>query len=207
MNFSIPKKLLGTLFAIFFISGCATTDGGNAFTLLDQINNSTLEMMGTYTAPTLAASPRPSGCSDPRCRRLDEIEFNYYQQAKNKQITWLQLVDGFYQQRLQLYPNSNDAGGVRKLHAYQRMLAEQRDRGLITETQWVYLIESKVSEISTSNSALSTRKSDSRSGGVTCFKQSEWTSGVNKNCAYNCMGSQAVQTMRSVDVCPISIIR
>jgi hypothetical protein len=40
-----------------------------------------------------------------------------------------------------------------------------------------------------------------------CFKQAEWTSGLNKNCIYDCLGSQAVQTIDAVGLCPLTINR
>jgi len=44
-------------------------------------------------------------------------------------------------------------------------------------------------------------------GQLTCYKVREWTSGFNKNCVYNCLGSEAVQTIGATDLCPISITR
>lgn len=40
-----------------------------------------------------------------------------------------------------------------------------------------------------------------------CFKTGEWISGVHKNCAYNCAGSQAFQTVGLAELCPLSISR
>ncbi len=50
---------------------------------------------------------------------------------------------------------------------------------------------------------------DTKSTGVgtTCFKKREWTSGMNKNCVYDCLGSEAVQTISSIELCPLSITR
>ena len=47
----------------------------------------------------------------------------------------------------------------------------------------------------------------SASQSTTCFKSSEWTSGFNKNCVYNCLGSEAVQTISATSLCPLSIQR
>lgn len=47
----------------------------------------------------------------------------------------------------------------------------------------------------------------SGTGGVTCFAKREWTSGFNKNCAYDCLGSEAVQTIPSTSPCPQTIVR
>ena len=42
---------------------------------------------------------------------------------------------------------------------------------------------------------------------MTCYKAREWVSGTLKNCAYNCMGSEAVQTVGAAQICPISMQR
>jgi hypothetical protein len=38
-----------------------------------------------------------------------------------------------------------------------------------------------------------------------CFKSGEQISGMNKICYYNCMGSQAAITIKSFQLCPLSI--
>lgn len=43
--------------------------------------------------------------------------------------------------------------------------------------------------------------------GVTCFKSREWISGMNKNCVYSCLGSDAVETISSANICPLTITR
>ena len=40
---------------------------------------------------------------------------------------------------------------------------------------------------------------------VVCFKSGEQTSGMNKICYYDCMGSTAAITISSVQLCPLSI--
>tara|TARA_B110000503_G_scaffold42186_1_gene69121 strand:+ start:161 stop:367 length:207 start_codon:yes stop_codon:yes gene_type:complete len=40
---------------------------------------------------------------------------------------------------------------------------------------------------------------------VTCFKTGEQTSGMNKICYYDCMGSQAAITVSAVSLCPLTI--
>lgn len=42
---------------------------------------------------------------------------------------------------------------------------------------------------------------------VTCFKTGERTSGVNKICFYDCLGSEAAITISSVELCPLTIER
>lgn len=42
---------------------------------------------------------------------------------------------------------------------------------------------------------------------ATCFKTGERTSGLNKICYYNCMGSTVAITISSVSLCPLSIQR
>ncbi len=41
--------------------------------------------------------------------------------------------------------------------------------------------------------------------GLTCLYKSQWNSGFNKNCVYDCVGSQAVETISNTDICPPSI--
>lgn len=43
--------------------------------------------------------------------------------------------------------------------------------------------------------------------GAVCQKKYEWTSGMNKNCSYDCLGSETVQTISAASICPISITR
>lgn len=42
---------------------------------------------------------------------------------------------------------------------------------------------------------------------VTCFKTGERTSGMNKICFYDCLGSEAAITIKSTELCPLSIKR
>ena len=42
---------------------------------------------------------------------------------------------------------------------------------------------------------------------VTCFKTGEQTSGMNKICYYDCLGSQAAITIGATQLCPLSIQR
>ena len=138
------------LLLAFALSGCGCLNE-----LVNDLNDSAGELMGTYSAPTLAGAPTPSGCSDQRCRTLDAIEAKGYELARQKKITWVKLVDVFYQKRAELYPSSHDSYGANELRTYQRALAEQMDLGKITESQWAYLIERKNAEINTRNQALS----------------------------------------------------
>ena len=40
---------------------------------------------------------------------------------------------------------------------------------------------------------------------VTCFKTGERTSGMNKICFYDCLGSEVAITISNVALCPLSI--
>jgi len=42
---------------------------------------------------------------------------------------------------------------------------------------------------------------------ATCFKTGEQTSGMNKICYYNCLGSTAAITVSAVQLCPLTIER
>lgn len=143
-------KIIASLVAVFALTGC----GSGLNQVVWGLNDAAAEMMGVYSAPTLASAPTPSGCNDRRCRTLDEIEAKGYELARQGKITWVKLVDVFYKKRAELYPSSQDGFGVSELVAYQRLLAEQLDLGKITETDWAYLIEVKRSEISARNQSV-----------------------------------------------------
>ena len=42
---------------------------------------------------------------------------------------------------------------------------------------------------------------------TTCFKEREWVSGFNRNCVYDCLGSETVETIASTAICPLNIKR
>jgi hypothetical protein len=98
-------------------------------------------------AGTLAPYPQSSGCTDARCRELDNVESQLYAAARSGRIPWVQLVDDFYRKRTALFPTLSDTAFLRELRAYQRALAEGMDQRKITESQWVYAIERKVNEL------------------------------------------------------------
>lgn len=98
-------------------------------------------------AGTLAPYPQDSGCSDARCRELDRTEAQLYAAARSGRIPWVQLVDGFYRKRAELFPSVRDDSFVRELRAYQRALAEAMDQRKVTESQWVYANERKLNEL------------------------------------------------------------
>lgn len=133
---------LFTLVLALLLAGC-----GNLNHSANDLNSSFNQLLGTYSAPMLAGAPRPSGCSDQKCRALDELERIGYDKARRKEITWTRLVDAFYEGRRRLYPNSNDDSSVYEYQSFQRALAEQLDAGRMTESQWAYLVDRKFSEI------------------------------------------------------------
>jgi hypothetical protein len=148
----IKSTIFGALLSLG-LAGC-----GGISQLGTSIDGSISQLMGTYSAPTLASSPTPSGCagSDTRCQALDDLEARGYEQARQKRITWSKLVSGFYERRTQLYPDTNDSAYTREFMSFQRVLAEQMDAGKITEAQWAYLIDKKYAETQSNNAGQQT---------------------------------------------------
>jgi hypothetical protein len=89
-----------------------------------------------------------------------------------------------------------------KLQQGREAVAERRDRMLA-----VAAILSRARGESRSGQAMSPRSMVNGGASITCFKKTEWTSNFNKNCVYDCLGSDAVQTIGSVELCPLSIQR
>lgn len=200
-------KIVAALLLIFQLSGCALITQ-TTWDTVNQLNEMVWgRQTNDYEAPHLASEPKSSGCEDVRCRKLDEYELKGYQLARAKKISWVDFVKAFYKARADMFPDSNDNHGVREIMLYQLMLAEQLDSGKLTEAEWAYRIESKIGEIRARNTQSQHTSTSyngiSTSGGSTqCFFKSEWKSGFNKNCVYDCMGSQAVRTISSVGICP-----
>jgi hypothetical protein len=131
------------------LSGCSTIrDVNRGINQVNRdINVSVAEALGTYTAPVLAGRATPSRCSDDRCRELDRVEAAGYEAVAQNRITYLKLVDSFYEARSQLYPDSYDKQWVFELRSFQRALAEQVDSGKVSALQWEYLNDQKYGEL------------------------------------------------------------
>jgi hypothetical protein len=155
----MKKAIFAAILFAIFLAGC-----GSVYQMNNDLNDSLGQIMGTYSAPTLASSPRPSGCSDSKCRQLDQLEAKGYDLARQKKITWTKLVSAFYEGRAKLYPDSNDSAGTRELISFQRVLAEQMDAGKITETQWAYLVDKKYSEVQSRDAGQTVRCNTQNTG-------------------------------------------
>ena len=86
----MKKALFTIILSALTLTGC-----GNIYQLNNDVNDSVSQLMGTYSAPTVASHPTPSGCagSDDRCRQLDQLEERGYLMVRQKQITWTKLVN------------------------------------------------------------------------------------------------------------------
>ena len=130
------------LLLLLSLSGCADLHQLNR-----DFNDTVAEATGTYVAPTLGGSPRPSGCSDDKCRQLDRLEAALYADAKGRQITYTSLVNRFYETRTRLYPDSRDHSGIWEIRSFQLALAEHVDLGKVSAAQWAYLVDAKTNEV------------------------------------------------------------
>lgn len=102
-------------------------------------------------------------------------------------------------------------------HAYCVALAERLDAKQVSFAEFDSLRIARLNAIRARAESLSLQRravreagqgsTTSGASGTTCFKKREWTSGFNKNCVYSCLGSEAVQTVGSTDICPLSIER
>jgi len=143
------------------ISGCASSPPtyrapppsaspsllGSVLGAINDLDRGFSQAVGEWTAPYLGGSPSPSGCRDPGCLRLDQLETELYGQVRTRAINYRILVQRFYAERSRLFPTTKDGPQIREAIAFQRMLAEHVDAGQVTDTQWVYLVERKNAEI------------------------------------------------------------
>ena len=130
------------LLLVLSLGGCAPIGQ-----LERDLNVGLSEMMGSYSAPLMGGSPRPSGCQTRECLAFDDLERLGYESVRAKRITYMRMVDVLWEGRRRLWPNSNDGQPVYEYQAFLRVLAEQVDQGKVSPTQWEYLVESKLGEI------------------------------------------------------------
>lgn len=182
-----------TFLTTFTLSGCLATSGSGpglfeSGGLLDSINGVTdyyADVIGVFEAPYLAASPERLSCAnrDQRCRELNNKEIELYAQARNKTISWTNLVILFYTERIKIYPKTQNGDDIKQIYAYQRVLAEKMDRGLITESEWFYLNQRKFAEIS------SQQQQDAANSSILRQEQNQHLK--NQPTQLNCMTTKA----------------
>ena len=102
-----------------------------------------------YTVFWLSSIPEDrSDCANVNvsaCRAIDEVQATGYAMARRGQISWVQMVDRYYRERSRIFPNMRDDHFTAEIRAYQRVLAERKDAGKITESEWVFLLAKQFS--------------------------------------------------------------
>lgn len=98
---------------------------------------------GFYLAP----SPQRNDCYNAACQALDAVEASGYEMARRGKISWIEMVDRFYRERSRIFPHIRDDQITSEIRSYQRVLAEKKDAGKITEAEWVFLLTRQLSEI------------------------------------------------------------
>jgi hypothetical protein len=136
------QKLLFLLLTIF-VSGCAVLDK-----LVDE------------KEPVFLLSPYPqnSGCNKSGCIELDTLEAKGYDAARNNRMTWINLVDTFYNKRDKIFPNARETSSNMEYRAYQRYLAGLMDTKKISESQWAYQLQKKLGELNARDQLLENSK-------------------------------------------------
>jgi len=150
--------------------------------------------------------------------------------AAEGKTTWVQAakeirdMDKYVANRTDLDTNWKYDADDEEYHAYCIALAERLDRKEISFAEFDAARQQRFNAIRSRRQSLNAQQqiidnmalqqitnTASRpsisSGGTTCFKQREWTSGLNKNCVYDCLGSEAVQTVGAAELCPLTISR
>ena len=128
----VMKNFVRIIFAIV-LSGCAELG------------------LVTFDMDSMLLSPQPTPKSSyffPQVsKNLVTYEAEGYELARSNQTTWLQFVDGYYQERDRLAPRVQETESAHEYHSYQRMLADQLDKKQITEIEWSYLLEKKMNDL------------------------------------------------------------
>lgn len=144
-------------------------------------------------------------------------------QARSGEITWVQAtsqtrdLDKSLANRADFDTTWKFDHDDEEYHAYAVALAERLDSRQITFAEFDSLRIAKLNSIRARSESLSLQRRAARrvnldsldvgGSGAICTKKREWISGFNKNCIYSCLGGEAVQTLRSTDLCPLTIER
>lgn len=153
---------------------------------------------------------------------FDTAKAKLEQKAASGEISWVEAaiktreLDKYFAGRADLDTTWKYDQDDEEYHAYCIALAERLDRKQITYAEFdasrlqrFNAIQARRQTLDTQQQIANTRMQQpaySR-GGVSCFKEREWTSGFNKNCVYSCLGSEAVQTIGATQLCPLTISR
>lgn len=145
------------------------------------------------------------------------------QQVRAGEKTWVQAatqtreLDKYFARRTDIDTTWKYDQDDEEYHAYCIALAERLDGKQISFAEFDAARLQRFNEIQARRQSLNAQQriiqnTQQSSGSVgrrefTCFKEREWSSGFNKNCVYNCMGSEAVQTIGATEMCPFSIVR
>ncbi|MBS3952185.1 MAG: hypothetical protein KGZ88_04470 [Methylomicrobium sp.] len=142
------------------------------------------------------------------------------QKAASGEISWVQAatntrdLDMYFAGRTDLDTTWKYDQDDEEYHAYCIALAERLDRKQISYAEFDAARLQRFNAIQYREQALYTQQQIANTrtqqqsysgGGFTCFKEREWTSGLNKNCVYSCLGSETVQTIGSTQLCPLTI--
>jgi len=94
----------------------------------------------------LNPSPRPGYCEEhdiKACKALDAIEASGYSKARKGLITWVEMVDRYYQARNRYFPKNRDDHINAEIRAHQHILAKRMDAGQIKESEWFALLDNQ----------------------------------------------------------------
>jgi hypothetical protein len=152
---------------------------------------------------------------------FDSQRLQLEQRAMAGEITWVQAVmqtrdlDKHFANRQDLDTTWKFDSDEEEYHAYCIALAERLDKKEVSFAQFDAARLERLNSIRARRQSLNaqqqlinnSRQVSSPSGrsGMLCTKKAEWVSGMNRNCVYNCGGSDAVQTVGAAELCPITI--
>ncbi len=126
-------KNLVQIILLMVLSGCA------------ELGLVTFHMDEMLLAPQ--PTPRSSFYFRDASKKLIAYESEGFTLARSNQTTWLQFVDGYYQERTRLAPNVRETDTAHEYQSYQRMLADKLDKKQISEIEWTYQLEKKRNEL------------------------------------------------------------
>lgn len=141
----------------------------------------------------------------------EKIRKSFESQAERGQITWKEAairtrdLDKDFYARAGFFSSWKYDSDDEEFHAFCIALAERVDRKLMTVSEYDAARIARMNALNARSQMLNASQPiQNSSSGVVCTLSRQWSSGMNKNCVYNCLGSEAVKTIGAAEICPIS---
>jgi hypothetical protein len=204
----LMKKLLGIIVLGLLLGGCIQGPAGPLGVFNDKetrTNQSKYSYMAWYTLSKKGLNKKGIGYANTR----SEAKANAMQlcriEQRNIGVGTCYVGNACTSKGYQCDPSA--AYLEKKKKRAEQRASNSSSGSKIDPSVWDDIISGSQGILSgkSTSESLGGTSSSSSSTSLSCFKKSESTTGTNKICIYNCMGSDVAVNVKSTRLCPMSI--